>query len=387
MCSMRRARRSVENELRRHGHARPRARTGPAVIRPAGDMAAPASRGSLRDLGEFRLIAALKRSFATPRPELIRGIGDDAAVIRWSADSHLLISTDLLTEQVHFDRHFASTYDIGYRGAVANLSDIAAMGGQPLYVLAALALPPSCSINDVRSLYRGMMAPCRKAGVALIGGDTSASRAGLHVTITILGRVEPNRVLTRNGARIGDILYVSGTLGDAYAGLRLLQASARSQSIPLIPPRFHQFLRARHLRPTARLALGRLLSTRQLASAAIDLSDGLSGDLGHLCRESRVGAEIDSTALPLSKPCRTLAAAWNQDPMDWALTGGEDYELLFTVPQDRQHRLERLARSRGEPITPIGRICSPRYGIRLKMPDGTTRNIAPTSYEHFRSSL
>lgn len=348
-------------------------------------MAASVPPRSLQDLGEFRLITALKRSFATTRPGLIRGIGDDCAVIRWSAESHLLVSTDLLTEQIHFDRRFASPYDIGYRGAVANLSDIAAMGGQPLYVLAALALPPSFFVNDVRSLYRGMMAPCRKAGVTLIGGDTSASPSGLHLTITILGRIEPHRALTRSGARAGDLLYVSGTLGDSHAGLCLLQAT-QLQSGPSSLPRAYAFLRARHLRPTARLSLGRLLSIHQLASAAIDLSDGLSGDLAHLCRESRVGAVVDSAALPISKPCRALAAAWSQDPLDWALTGGEDYELLFTVPQDRQHRLERLARAQGESITRIGTICPSRYGIRLKMPDGTIRDLSTTSYEHFRPS-
>lgn len=347
-------------------------------------MAAPVPRRSLKNLGEFRLIAALKRRFGDTRPGVICGIGDDAAEIRPSPGSHLLVSTDLLTEGIHFDPRFVVPYDIGYRAAVANLSDIAAMGGEPLYILAALAAPPTLDAEGIRRLYRGLMRPCRQANTALIGGDTSASATGLTVTVTILGRIEPHRALTRRGAQSGDVLYVSGTIGDAHAGLQLLQASlAPTFSLP-ISAHHARFLRARHLRPTARLALGRLLSTHRLATAAIDLSDGLAGDLRHICQESSVGAIVDSTALPLSPACRALATAWGHQPLDWALAGGEDYELLFTVPQHRRRRFERLASACGERVTAIGMICPKSNGIRLRMPDGTTRTMRAKSYEHFR---
>jgi thiamine-monophosphate kinase len=282
----------------------------------------------------------------------------------------------------------ASPESVGYRAATANLSDIAAMGAVPRYLLISLAVPRGFTRAQVFSLYEGLMTACRPHRVSLIGGDTSASRAGLFIGITLIGTTASGRALFRRGARIGDHIYVTGTLGDSLAGLRLLtetesKRSARRLSAPLRAAHRH-FLIHRHLHPEARIAEGQWLNNARLATAAIDLSDGLSGDLRHICEESRVGAEIESSALPVSTACRAYAESRRLQPIQLALTGGEDYELLFTAPPAKQSNIERQAHARGFHVTRIGTIRPRRFGMRMKDIDGATHPIPMTSYEHFR---
>jgi thiamine-monophosphate kinase len=233
-----------------------------------------------------------------------------------------------------------------------------------------------------------MMAACRPYGVKLIGGDTSASKAGWFISIMLVGSVAPRRALMRSGARIGDRIYVTGTLGDAQAGLELLkgQVSGHRTSRGPLPDRHRRFLIRRHRRPSARITIGRWLSTHRLATAAIDLSDGLSGDLRHICEESRVGAEIELATLPLSSACRAFALSKRAEACSIALAGGEDYELLFTAPVRLSPQLERLAARRGYRITRIGTITPARAGIRTVTADGRRHPLPVTSYEHFRST-
>lgn len=337
---------------------------------------------------EFSLIRALARRFARRTPKVIRGIGDDAAVIAEPTSLWWHVTTDILTEGVHFDLKTASPESVGYRAATANLSDIAAMGAVPRYLLISLAVPRGFTRAQVFSLYEGVMKACGPHRVALIGGDTSASRAGLFISITLIGTTVSDRALLRRGARIGDHIYVTGTLGDSLAGLQLLGETgsphpARRRGPPLRPAH-RKFLVQRHLHPEARIAEGRWLNTTGLATAALDLSDGLSGDLRHLCEESRVGAEIDLDALPLSPACLAYAKSRGLQPTQLALTGGEDYEILFTAPPKRQSTIEHQARTRGFHVARIGTIRPRRFGIRMKTPDGVTRPIPVTSYEHFR---
>ena len=312
---------------------------------------------------------------------MLRGIGDDTAVIASSPGRHLLLTTDLLAEDIHFRLETSTFEDIGYKAAVANLSDIAAMGGSPRYMLVALATPPTRTTSEIEQLYRGLMGACRPYGVELVGGDTSASRHGLFICITLTGTVAPGRALTRNGARPGDLIYVTGTLGDSLAGLKLL---TDAPDAPRLTGRDRRFLLARHQRPTPRIKEGQLLADLRLATSAIDLSDGLSGDLAHVCKQSGVGAEILSTALPLSPACRAYAAASGIEPVGLALEGGEDYELLFTVSPGNLPRIERLARRSGFQWTCIGRIRPGPYGIRLRDADGIARKMASSSYVHFQ---
>jgi thiamine-monophosphate kinase len=342
-------------------------------------MPARRPRASLAALGEFQLIDAIRRRFGRTGRSVRRGIGDDAAVVRLPPGHDLLLTTDLLAEGIHFDLSTASYEDVGYKAAVANLSDIAAMGGTPRHILVAAAIPADCSPSHMQELYQGLMKACRRHGVELIGGDTSGSRRGLVLTIVLTGSIEAGRALIRSGARPGDRLYVTGTLGDALAGLNLLGAGRRSTRPA------DRALMDRHVRPAPRVNVGRLLAVRRLASAAIDLSDGLSGDLAHLCQQSRVGAEVVAAALPVSAALRAYAVAHHANPARLALTGGEDYELLFTAAPRHHAKIMRLARETGCRISPIGVITS-KKGVRLREPSGTLRRLPVLSYRHFQSA-
>jgi len=336
---------------------------------------------------EFDLIRALHRRHGRHTPSVIQGIGDDAAIITSRAGQWTVLTTDLLTEGVHFDLRTATMADIGFRAAASNLSDIAAMGGTPQYLLVTLAIPRTGTSRHVHQLYRGMMAACRPHHIGLIGGDTSASNSGWFLSVALIGVVPSRHALFRSGARIGDLLYVTGTIGDALAGLRLLnEPPPRKKRYPwtaALSTRHRQFLIGRHLRPTARVAEGQWLNTHRFATSAIDLSDGLSGDLRHICEESHVGADLDLSALPLSPACRAYAASRELDPVDLALTGGEDYELLFTVLPRQRTRLERTALKRGFSLTCIGKIHPLRFGIQAVSPHGRRHRLANTSYVHF----
>ena len=342
-----------------------------------------ALRKAQQPLQEFALIDSLVRRFSSRAPGLIRGIGDDAAVVTSRANRQWVITTDLLAEGIHFDLRTASFEDIGYKAAIANLSDIAAMGARPEHVLVALAIPASCTTSHILRLYRGLMAACRPYRVSLVGGDTSASSHGLFLSLTVTGTVPAGSALLRSGARVGDLIYVTGTLGDSLAGLQLL-SRRKSRATSRLPRKDRQFLITRHQRPVAHCRFGQLLRTHRLASAAIDVSDGLSGDLRHLCTQSHVGAEIHTDSLPLSSALLRYATASHMDPAALALQGGEDYELLWTVPASNSPRLQRIARKPGRRITCIGVIRPYGFGIQMTTKGGALRPIPITSYEHFR---
>lgn len=343
----------------------------------------PSRRQALvSEIGEFQLIHALTRGFSPPSPRTLIGMGDDAALLAHPSSAHLVISTDLLVEDIHFSTRTSSFYDIGYKAAVANLSDIAAMGATPTYILVAVALPSQLRYGDWKDLYRGLSVPCKAHGVQLVGGDTSASHSSLFLAITILGQVAPGHALTRGGAKEGDIIYVSGSLGNSAAGLVCLTQQPPHEKLSTL----HQpmkFLVRRHLRPTPRIALGRLLSSRRLASATLDLSDGLSGDIAHLCQQSRVGALIQESTLPMSPHLLAYASQVKADPLHWALHGGEEYELLFTVSPKNQHRLELAVKQLRITATAIGVMTSRRSGLQITHQDGRAHKLVPQSYVHF----
>jgi thiamine-monophosphate kinase len=333
---------------------------------------------------EFDLIRTLKKRYGTTSAQIVRGIGDDAAVIA-SGRKRYLLTTDLLVEGIHFDRRTAAFTDIGFRAATANLSDIAAMGGTPEYLLVALAIPRDATARQVQQLYDGMMAACRPHRVRLIGGDTSASRGDWFVNIMLVGSALRGRMMFRSGAKVGDDLYVTGTLGDSRAGLHVLQRPRGMAPARSLPAAHRRLLIQRHLRPTARIREGRWLSKSRWATSAIDLSDGLAGDLRHLCAESGVGALIELAALPVSSACRQYAFSLRQDPKALALAGGEDYELLFTVSARHRTRFERASAQQHLRMTRVGRMTAAKEGLRMTLPDGRQRPLPCSSYEHFRS--
>ncbi|SPP65663.1 thiamine-phosphate kinase [Nitrospira lenta] len=346
-----------------------------------------ASRKATQPIHEFPLIRQLQRRYERRSPLVRKGIGDDAAVVSIPAGDWAVLTTDLLTEGIHFDLRTTTPMSIGHRAAMANLSDVAAMGATPRFLLVSLAIPPTLRADDIHALYRGLMSACGQHQVHLIGGDTSASRQGLFLSLTLFGTTPKNRVLFRSGARSGDGIYVTGTLGDSLAGLRLLTNRRPSQQGTALKKKARDFLIDRHRHPTARVQEGLWLNRTQLATAAIDLSDGLSGDLRHVCEESQVGADIALATLPISPACRAYADAHKIDPATLALAGGEDYELLFTVAADDEQKLERQARSRGFLVTKIGRIRPRRFGLQSLASDGTRTPLPITSYRHFTSRM
>ncbi len=340
------------------------------------------SRHSLHTIGEFGFIRQLKRQCLPSSPWIVKSIGDDAAILKPRPGQQLLISTDAFIEGGHFDLAYQTPKDVGRRAGVANLSDIAAMGGTPLYLLVSMAVPARISPETIRDLYRGFQDACTPYDVALIGGDTVSSPSQIFLSLTIVGSVRTNRALTRHTAKIGDRLYVTGTLGDANAGLRILQTHAKHLH-RFRPPAADTFLIRRHLQPAPRIHVGQLLTDRRLAHAAIDLSDGLSSDVRHVCEDSRVGVEIRRDDLPLSPQLRAFARRNKLDPLELALQGGEDYELLFTAPIEHHRKVLAVSKQTGVPISCIGTIKPKRFGQRLELPDGQHQPLVPKGFDHF----
>ena len=334
------------------------------------------SRTTLAELGERGLIARLRDRLPPPGPDILVGIGDDAAAVRWGGET-LLLTTDTLLEGVHFRRSTATLRDIGAKAIAVNVSDIAAMGGEPRYALLALALPPSLAVAEVDELYAGFLDMARQHGVTLVGGDTCAAPGGVVLSVTLVGRVT-GAPLRRSGARPGDAILVTGTLGASAAGLAVLERGCGG-----LPPAVVEAVVRAHRVPTPRVAESRLIQGSGWATAMIDLSDGLVTDLGHIATESRVGARIDVHVLPVSEATRAVAGAFGVDPLGWALSGGEDYELLFTAVPDRATELARAVAARtGTPVHRIGEVQPRDEGVRFLDQGGRLRAVEP-GFDHF----
>ncbi|MFZ5876464.1 MAG: thiamine-phosphate kinase [Nitrospirota bacterium] len=339
-------------------------------------------KSELRRLGEFGLIARLAKLCPTTSSQLRLGVGDDAAVVRPKPNTEILVTTDVLVEGVDFERGNTPFERLGEKALAANLSDIAAMGGRPTVFFVSLSIPARAAVRAADALYRGLGRCARRYGVTLGGGDVSAAPCW-SVAVTVLGEVARGRALTRAGARPGDLLCVTGTVGDSRAGLALLQRGGRT---PRGLARSHvKRLIGRHQLPTARIQIGRQLADQRLATAAIDLSDGLAADVRHLCEASKVGVEIDLSALPMSTALRQYAEAVRRDPIGYALGGGEDFELLIAIPPKHLARAQRLADPHA-PLTVIGRITSARKGLTVVDGTGRRRPLPNVGYEHFRNS-
>ncbi|MDC4224154.1 MAG: thiamine-phosphate kinase [Candidatus Manganitrophus sp.] len=293
-----------------------------------------------------------------------------------SKKRHLLLTTDTLIEGVHFDPVFSTFQEVGYKSVMVNVSDIAAMGGAPRYILISLGLTDRQTVEAIDQLYRGIEKGSREAGLDLIGGNIAFSTGSFFISPTLVGDVSKKEMLTRSGAREGDALYVTGTLGDAAAGLALLKKGIKT-------PPFAPLVR-RYRAPQARWREGRLLGKGRIASAMIDLSDGLSSDLGHLMRRSGLGAEIESERIPLSAPLKRAALQMGADPLEYALNGGEDYELLFSVPKRKIKRLEAFIEEGLIAARRIGRMTPPGTGLKLIDSSGRSRTIDPGGWDHLK---
>lgn len=336
----------------------------------------PPDACTVADVGEHALIERI-RARVPPVPEFVHvGIGDDAAVVSPERNSLDVLTTDCLIEGVHFDRAFASAADIGHKALAVNLSDLAAMGATPRVTLLSLALPGAWPVSDLDGLLDGLLALAAEARIALVGGNIARSPGPLVIDLTATGTVKPRRILTRSGARPGDELYVSGAIGASVAGLASLRAMRAGTTVGRAAS-----CEARHLRPQPRLRLGVLLGRTRTARACIDLSDGLADGIRQLARASGMGAIVDASAIPIDRDARAWFDQHGQSPIDAALRGGEDYELLFAVPARNRRRLEAVRRLvRDLPISKIGQIvANPRIELRLN----GDRTELPPGFAHF----
>lgn len=325
----------------------------------------------LHELGEFGLISRI-RERTGPGRGVLRGIGDDAAQLEIEPGLQLLTSTDLLIEQTHFDFRWTTPEDLGYKSVAVNLSDIAAMGGEPRYLYLGLACPGSTEVERIEAFLDGALALCEAYGVALVGGDTCRSPGPWVVSVTVEGVVPVGRAVGRDGAQADDVVLVSGCLGDSALALALLR-----QGRPV-----DAGLALRHHRPRARVELGRALAASGVVTAMIDLSDGPVSDLGHILQASRVAGVLDIDSLPLSPP---FAAALHGNPeyIDLALSGGEDYELLLTTARANLPVVLAVGERLETPLTVIGSIRSGEPELRLRDGSGHEELCRARGFEHF----
>jgi thiamine-monophosphate kinase len=333
----------------------------------------------IKEIGESELIQRIVDKYRSSHSSIIVGIGDDAAALKLSSQNVLLTTCDLLVEDVHFDLSFTDSYYLGRKALAVNLSDIAAMGGTARYFVVSLALPPHLSLAFVDDLYRGMMELADECHTRLVGGDTNTSPLKLMIAITVLGEAHPDNLLKRSGAQVGDSIFVTGTLGDAALGLLILQNDPTHTA-----PSTVNALTSRHLSPLPRLREGKKLADNHLASAMIDISDGLLIDLGRILTASKKGATVFLSQLPRSKDFEKDHIYPEKTKTDCALGGGEDYELLFTSPHSKEKELLRLCTTADVPITKIGEVNASQKLVVLDHKQ-KPYPVAHLGYDHFLS--
>jgi thiamine-monophosphate kinase len=353
--------------------------------------------GTVADLGERGAIADIRARVLPSPPWLLAGIGDDAAVAAPERGALDVFTTDALVEGVHFDLTSSTAADVGWKALAVNLSDLAAMGATPRLALLSLVLPATFATHDFHALVDGFLALAREARVTLAGGNIARSPGPLIVDVTAIGSVRPRRVLYRSGARAGDELYVTGTIGAASAGLMYSKESKDSKKLKALQPAEGRDTPieaaaqpadpllaacvARQRRPIPRVRVGVLLGRNRAASACMDLSDGLADALVQVTEASGVGATVDARALPIDAGALHWFAAHGADPIQAALAGGEDYELLIAVPRRGRRRLETVRQqARGVALTRIGEVTR-EPGVRI-LRDGAVESL-PRGFVHF----
>lgn len=321
------------------------------------------SRTEISKYGEFGLIKHLTERFKNINESTIKGVGDDAAILDYK-DKQILVTTDLLLEGVHFDLVYVPLKHLGYKAAVVNFSDIYAMNGQPKQITLSLGVSKRFSVEDLEELYDGIEMACKAYGVDLIGGDTSASLTGLTISITCIGEAQKDKIVYRNGAKANDLICVSGDLGSAYMGLQLLERekivfSANSEAQPDFEGK--DYILQRQLKPEARKDIIKALADKGIVpTSMMDISDGLSSELMHICSQSNVGCRIYEDKIPINYQAAVMAEELNMNIVTAALNGGEDYELLFTVAMEDYDKIVTM-----DGVGIVGHMTKSELGLHL----------------------
>ena len=340
-------------------------------------------RTELSTIGEFGLIDRISAQTVHYQSGTQLGIGDDAAVLEIPQGEQLLVSTDMLAEGIHFDLGFTPLHLLGYKAVAVNLSDIAAMNAIPRQIVISLALSNRFSIEAIDALYVGIHQACKEYNVDLVGGDTTTSRAGLIISITALGSQVPEKIVKRSGAKVGDLICVSGDLGAAYMGLQILSREKKVFEVdPDMQPELkedHAYLIQRQLKAEARTDIvHELAEIGVVPNAMIDISDGLASELLHIAKSSNVGIQIFEDKLPIENLTRLAASDFGLSPITCALNGGEDYELLFTVPQSDFEKVKKM-----EDVSIIGVIREAASGKKLVLRSDQVIEITAQGWTHF----
>ncbi|QDA61412.1 thiamine-phosphate kinase [Hymenobacter jejuensis] len=336
----------------------------------------------LDKVGEFGLIRRIQQTVTLRQASTSLGIGDDAAIITPDANHDLVVSTDLLVEGVHFDLTFCPIKHLGYKAIAVNVSDVAAMNAIPTQLVVGIAVGARYSVEAIEELYEGMRLACEAYNVDLVGGDTTASRGGLTISVTAMGQVPHGQAVKRGGARPNDLICVTGDLGGAFLGLQVLEREKQAyMADPEMQPDLEKYTYVvqRQLRPEARMdVIHELRDLGVVPTAMIDISDGLASEVLHICQQSGTGARVFSENLPIANPTLEVAAEFNLDPIMCMLNGGEDYELLFTVPLSAHDKLKNHP-----DITIIGHITEKSDGVNLITKAGQPVPLRAQGWQHF----
>lgn len=337
-------------------------------------------RTEISTLGEFGLINHLTKEIKLTNPESVLGVGDDAAIIN-NGSLQTLVTTDLLLEGIHFDLTYVPLKHLGYKAAVVNFSDIYAMNGTPKQITVSLGISKRFAVEDIDALYDGIKLACEIYGVDLVGGDTSASMTGLTISITCIGVGEESKIAKRNGAKPNDLICVSGDLGAAYMGLQLLEREKRVlEGDEELTPKFEgrEYILERQLKPEARKDIVKALADNGIVpTSMIDISDGLSSELLHICTQSKTGCRIYEERISIDYQTAVTAEEMNLNVVTTAMNGGEDYELLFTVPLDRHDDILKIGG-----ISVIGHITTENLGCAMITRDGGEITLKAQGWEH-----
>ena len=336
----------------------------------------------ISSLGEFGLIDRLTKDFPLRNASTKKGVGDDAAVLSFG-EKEVLVTTDLLLEGIHFDLRYVPLKHLGYKAAIVNFSDIYAMNGQPKQITVSLGVSSRFTVEHIEQIYEGIKLACQIYGVDLVGGDTSASVTGLVISVTCIGEASKAEIVYRSGARPTDIICVSGDLGAAYMGLQLLERENRvaAGAAEGFQPDFSgkEYILERQLKPEARRDIIEMLHKNGIKpTSMMDVSDGLSSELLHICKSSGVGCRVYEDRIPIDYQTAVMAEEFNMNLVMTAMNGGEDYELLFTVPLEDNEKIEKL-----KDVKMIGYITKPELGGALVSRDGNELEIKAQGWNAF----
>jgi thiamine-monophosphate kinase len=329
----------------------------------------------LKDIGEFGFIERIKDGCLLRDENVISGIGDDCCVFKTSAEVASLLTTDMLVEQIHFLLGAIPPYQLGRKSLAVNMSDIAAMGGTPKEAAISVAIPDTVDLGLLDALYDGMKSVAKEFEVNLLGGDTTASPGPLIINIALVGEAREEEVLYRSGAKVGDVVFLTGPVGSAAAGLDIILKGRGSDA-------WGELIEAHH-NPHPQIKTGRTIARMKVANSLIDVSDGVAADLGHICTESRLGAIVEEKMIPTTEQFRAYCEKFQEDSRRLSLHVGEDYVLLGTVPAESAAKLQEALEFNGCQFHSIGKTVA-ESGLRVKSRDGSVEVIGASGWDHFR---